>query len=146
MAQFSCNDIDAFCVSMEEFAAMPNNIRDDIIEAGARVVKKAHEEKIRSEFTQRTGKLAGSVKISMKTGGPGGRYALIYPQGQHHTYNAKKHGKGVAYNNDVAFVQEFGGHGNAAHQWMQVANEGCAEEVVVAEEDVYYGWIKSLGL
>ncbi|MBO6269462.1 MAG: hypothetical protein IJV30_02150 [Oscillospiraceae bacterium] len=145
MATFTCNDIDGFVLSMKEFAELPDDTIGDILEAGAEVVRKAHVEAI-SHFGQHTGRLLGSPKIKMCKRGRS-RYALIYPDGTHHTYHARKGGTATARNADVGFVQEFGGHGNTKHLgWMMNANEKSAEETTRAEADVYDRWLKTLNL
>lgn len=145
MATFSCNDIDGFVVSMEEMAKLPERVIKDIVSSGANVIKEAHEKAIRSTFTPRTGRLMGSPKVFLKRKGKGW-YALIYPEGTHHTYRAKKTGSGIAANAEIGFVHEFGGHGNAATAWMLNANEKSADATAQAEEQVYDEWLNSLNL
>lgn len=141
MATFTCNDIDGFVMDMEEFSRLPQAKIKDILEAGAEVIQKAHVQAISSQL-KRTGKLMGSPKVKLVTGKS---YALIYPEGTHHTYHAKK-GNGVARNADVGFVHEFGGHGNPALGWMRTANEKCADATADAEMEVYDAWLTSLKL
>lgn len=166
MATFECNDIDGFCLSMEEFANIPDSVVDDILRAGAEVVKKAHVNAI-AKMGQHTRHLIGSPAIIMKrrTSGTFGRYALVYPQGVHHTYRKKAHsytkynwgraggtrqtsaGEGTASNAEVAFIQEFGGHGNTKNlNWMRDANEKSADATTEAEARVYDKWLKSINL
>lgn len=141
MATFSCNGMDEFVLSMAEFARLPDNVIDDIVMAGAEVIRKAHVEAIGAQL-RKTGVLMGSpaIKITKGTG-----KATIYPMGTHHTYHAKK-GNGTARNADVAFVHEFGGHGNAATAWMLTANEKNADHMAEEEERVYNAWLDSLDL
>lgn len=145
MATFTCNDIEGFVMNMSEIARLPDETIADILEAGAKVVQKAHVEAISSNFRRRTGRLIGSPKIKMSRKG-GSTYALIYPQGTHHTYHARSGGSGVAGNAEVGFVHEFGGHGNAAKAWMLNANEKCAESMAKAEEQVYDKFLASHNL
>ena len=145
MATFICNDIDGFVLNMEEFAQLPDSTIKDMLADGAEVVRKAHADAIRENFDQKTGRLIGSPKVKLKRKGQGW-YALIYPDGTHHTYHARKGGTGVARNADVGFVHEFGGHGNAATMWMYNANEKSADATAEAEEKAYDRWLKSLNL
>lgn len=144
MATFTCNDIDGFCLSMEEMAKLPSSKVKEMLQSGAEVVRAAHEQAIRSTFSRRTGRLAASPKVFIKTRGKS-YYALIYPDGEHHTYKAKT-GDGRARNADVGFVHEFGGHGNTATAWMFNANEKSADATAQAEERVYNEWLNSLNL
>lgn len=143
MATFSCNDIDGFVLDMEEFARLQESTIENILQAGAEVVRKAHVSAI-SSLLRKTGKLMGSPKVIMKHKG-GHPYALIYPQGTHHTYHAKK-GSGEAPNAEIGFVHEFGGHGNPGLAWMQDANEKSAEATTEAEMRVYDRWLNTLKL
>lgn len=144
MATFTCNDIDGLILDMEEIAELPDDVVYDITKAGAEVVRKAHIAAI-NRMGKKTGKLVGSPKVKMETGRT--TYALIYPQGEHHTYKAKEGGRKSARNADVGFVQEFGGHGNTKHlNWMRNANEECADETTEAEFRVYDAWLKKHNL
>ncbi len=145
MATFQCNDIDGFCLDMEEFARLPDDTVREMLAAGAEVVRDAHVQAI-SKMGQHTGHLIGSPRVKM-VNGTRGRYALIYPDGTHHTYHARKGGTGTARNAEVGFVQEFGGHGNTKHlQWMRDANEKSADATTEAEARVYDKWLKSINL
>jgi hypothetical protein len=57
-----------------------------------------------------------------------------------------KGGEKKATNQDVAFVHEYGGHGNDATQWMRKANEEHAAEAVEAEFAVFDAWHKKHNL
>ena len=145
MATFQCNDIDGFVLSMDEFARLPDETIQDMLSAGAEVVRKAHVHAI-GRMGQHTAKLIGSPMIK-KPGGSRGKYALVYLGGTHHTYHARKGGSAEARNAEVGFVQEFGGHGNEKHLgWMREANEQSAEETTDAEAKVYDQWLKSINL
>ena len=145
MAVFNCNDIDGFVLSMEEFARLPDSTIKEMLTEGAEVVRKAHVDAIRENFDQKTGKLIGSPKVRLKRGSRG-QHALIYPDGAHHTYHAKRNGDGVALNADVGFVHEFGGHGNAATMWMYNSNEKSADATAEAEKQAYDKWLDSINL
>lgn len=149
MARFSCNDLEGFILDMEEMAELSGDAVDAILSAGAEVVRKSHVDEINRTFDKHTAKLIGSPTVYLKTGtGKYGhavmeRYALIYPEGEHHTYRAKGGGTGSARNADIGFVHEFGGHGNKPTNWMWNADERCAGEMADAEERAYDDWLKS---
>ena len=145
MATFTCNDIDGFALSMSEMAKLPDRVIKEMLQDGADVIKAAHEKAIKSKFTAHTGRLLGSPKVFLRRKGRGW-YALIYPEGTHHAYRAKRSGGGIATNAEVGFVHEFGGHGNAATAWMLTANEECADATAQAEESAYNKWLESLNL
>lgn len=165
MAIFDTNGLDALIIDLDEIGEIDENTMWEMLEAGGEVIRKAHVEAIKQIFTHRTGKLEESPTVYKKMARDGDqRYVLVYPQGTHHTYRArgktytkmnwgrkgetvrKYGGKKNATNQDVAFVHEFGGHGNAPEQWMRRANEKHASEAVDAEAAVFYDWQKSHNL
>lgn len=163
MAKFDTMGLDALVLDLDEISSIDDETMWGMLEAGGKIIKAAHEAAIKEKFSERSGKLVSSPKIRRKISGSS-RYVLIYPEGTHHTYKAKtgtytkmnwgragetktKGGGTVeATNQDVAFVLEYGGHGNAATQWMREANEKHAGEAVEAEAAVFYKWQQSHNL
>lgn len=164
MAKFNATGIEGLCLSFEEFAAIPDSVVDEMLDAEAGIVVKAHKRSIRSLGLVDSGKLESSIKAHKKVG-RGQRYILVYPSGAHHKYSGvektkvykvSKHGRtyttggGIktATSGDVGFVHEFGApkRGIKASQWMLKANEQCADEAVGAAMTVYDEWLKSIDL
>ena len=151
---FDTMGLDSLIIDLDAIREIDDDTWNRMLEAGGEIIRKAHEEKIRELFASHTGHLAGSPFVHKKRSG-NKRYVLIYPKGTHHAYRAKsgtytkmnwgragktktKGGGSVrATNQDVAFVHEFGGHGNYPSQWMRAANEQHASEAVDAMEAVY---------
>lgn len=176
MASFDTTGLDALIIDLDEIGNIPDNVTDDMLEAGGEVIRKAHVEAIKNTFGKVSGRLEISPVVRKKEtnrnhgigsgnfrAGADTKYVLVYPEGEHHTYNARaktytkmnwgkpktttkgRHEK-EATNQDVAFVHEFGGHGNAATQWMRETNEKHADEAVEAEFAVFDEWQKSHNL
>jgi len=163
MASFDTMGLDALVLDLDEISEIDEDTMWGMLEAGGEVIRDAHEAAIEERFSEHSGKLAASPKVRRKMSG-GSRYVLIYPEGTHHTYRAKSGtytkmnwgragetktkggGSAEATNQDVAFVHEFGGHGNAATQWMRETNEKHAGEAVEAEAAVFYKWQESHNL
>ena len=168
MARFNATGIQGLALSMTEFAAIPDDVVEEMLDAAARVVVRYHKAEIRSLGLVRSGKLAGSIEAHKKAGSARNdfkRYVLVYPTGRHHiyqsrvvtkTYKRSKSGRTyttgggtkVATNGEVGFVQEYGvprrkykGTG-----WMSRANDEASEEMTNAEFAVYDRWLKSLNL
>lgn len=137
---FSTNGLDALVLDLDEIREIPNETLSEMLLAGGKVIQKAHAEAIKQRLTVRTGNLAGSPEIRMKN-----RCVLIYPAGEHHTYKPVT-GSGVAPNQEVGFIHEFGGHGNTPLEWMREANELHAEEAVDAEFGPFNAWHQSHNL
>ena len=162
MASFNTMGLDALILDLDEISELDEETAQAMLEAGGEVIRQAHVAEIKARFSSHSGKLAASPTVYKKMSGSK-RYVLIYPEGSHHTYKARvstytkmnfgKKGKtrarknaGNASNQDVGFVHEFGGHGNAATQWMREANEKHAGEAVEAEFAVFDKWHKSHNL
>lgn len=148
MARFNAEGIEGLALSFEEFSEIPDSVVEDMLMAGGEVIKKAHEDAIKRTFRRRSGHLADSPAVHLKSGSERNffqRHVLIYPKGIHHTYHAKS-GEKKASNAEVGFVQEFGGHGNEPTQWMREANEKAMDACVDAELAVYDKWLKSKSL
>lgn len=168
MAKFNATGIEGLALSMEQFAAIPDDVVEEMLEAAGRVVVQAHRTAILSRGLVKSGRLAGSIEAISKAGSARNdfkRYVLVYPTGRHHTYQSRvvtkqyarsKHGrtytKGggakVVTNSEVGFIQAYGAprKGIRATDWMRQMNKRVAPEVEKAELAVYDRWLKSLNL
>lgn len=168
MATFNAKGIEGLELSMEQFAAIPDDVVEEMLDAGAAVVVRYHRSEISAQGLVKSGKLLGSIKAHPKSGSAKNdwkRYVLIYPAGNHHTFQSRvvtkqyarsKHGrtytKGggakVVTNSEVGFIQAYGApkKGIRATDWMNKANEKAAPAVEAAELAVYDRWLKSLNL
>lgn len=149
MASLKTVGIDVVLLSMQEIAEIPDDVANDMLQAGGAVVAEAQRRKIRSVLKQHTGNLASSVTVTpkMKTRNGTERFVTVYPQGKHHTYNHKGSPKN-ATNNEVAFVQEYGSpkRGIKAKHIIRLANEESAQAATAAQYAIYENWLKSKGL
>lgn len=168
MAKFNATGIDGLTLSMQEFAQIPDDVVEEMLAAGAKVVTKTQKEKIKQLGLVDSGKLMASIKAFSKVGkirGEQKRYFLVYPAGKHGTrkrrlvtkqYKNSKHGRTYTFGGDVkavtsaevGFIHEFGAPKRKikASQWMRKANEECAEATTNAEFEVYDRWLKSKNL
>ena len=168
MAKFGAKGIEGLELSMKEFAAIPDEIVEEMLTEAGKVVAAAHKRKLQELGLVKTGKLLNSIAAHSKAGNSKNdfkRYVLIYPEGKHGTrnrrlvvkkYKRSKHGRTYTVggdikdvtNNDVGFIHEFGApnRGIKAKQWMRKANEECADDVTRAEFEVYEKWLKSIDL
>lgn len=174
MASFNATGIEGLMLSFEQFAAIPDETIEDMLDAEAKVVVAAHKRSITTlglvggpEDPNR-GKLLASIKAHKKAGGRNNdfqRYVLVYPTGPHHTFHRRevvktyansKHGRTytvggddqTASANEVGFVHEFGApkRNIKASQWMLKANESSADEAAAAAMAVYDDWLESINL
>ena len=168
MAKFNAKGIEGLELSMQEFAAIPDNVVEEMLDAAGKVVVRYHRAEIASLGLVKTGKLLGSITAFSKAGSAKNdwkRYVLVYPKGNHHTYQSRvvtrqyarsKHGrtytKGggtkVVTNSEVGFIQAYDAPKKGIHgtDWMNKANKKAAPAVEAAELAVYDRWLKSLNL
>ncbi len=145
MAKFSFNGMDELELSLEQLAAMPDDVKWSVLSAGAEVVKAAHQAMIRRLFKQHTGSLLNSISVRRKNSKSGNIVASISPTGKHPGSKSKKH---AGTNAEVAFYLEYGTPRIKATHWMEKANEdeGTQEAIIEAEQSAYNEWLDSLGL
>jgi len=168
VARFNAKGIDQLSLSFEEFAAIPDDVVEEMLVEGGKVVVAAHKQSVQALGLVDSGRLRNSITAHSKVrrrGGISERYVLVYPEGKHgdrnrrkvtKAYKRSKHGRTYTVggdtvevtNNEVGFIHEFGAprKGIPAKQWMAKANEACAEEMVAAEYAVYNRWLNSLNL
>lgn len=168
MARYNAKGIENLELSMREFAEIPDDVIEEMLEAGGYVVKTAQRRKILALGLVDSGKLRDSIKVVKKAGSVSNgwkRFVLVYPAGTHGSYRRrsvtkayKRSRSGRTYtvggdirkttNSEVGFIQEFGApkKGIKPKQWMKLANEESADAMVEAEFAVYDKWLKSKDL
>ena len=148
MAEFSCNGLDDLMLSFQEIAAIPEEVQDEMLRAGAEVVAQAQREKVKAYGIYdgssprhvadaiKPGKVKpGKVKLKK-----GQRVIYVTPSG------SRRRGKSVTRNAEILFVNEYGKRGQKARPAIRDANEACAEQMVNAQMAVYDKHLRSKDL
>lgn len=137
---------------IDDFAALaslPEDVVDDMLNAGADVLVQAQQKEIRQQWRgpYSLGISAASIQKSSKIRtakymGVTGRYIEVYPQGER-----KRGGKSVR-NAEIAFINEYGapGRGIAARPAIAAANAKAEEAAVQAGERVFNAYLDSKNL
>lgn len=168
MAKFNAKGIEGLELSMQAFAAIPDAVVEEMLDAAGKVVVRYHRSEISAQGLTKSGKLISSITAVSKAGSAKNdwkRYVLVSPKGNHHTYQSRvvtrqyarsKHGRTytrgggakVVTNSEVGFIQAYGApkKGIRATDWMNKANAKAAPEVEKAEFSVYDRWLKSMDL
>lgn len=159
MARFNAEGIEGLELSLKEYAEIPDDVVEEMLDVAADVTVKAQRRSIRALGLVDTGSLADSIKAHKKVGtidGTRKRYILVYPTGKRtgsqspsKLFKRARGGKAQpVQQNEVGFVHEFGAprRGIPAKRWMQKANELCAPDVERAEFEVYDRWAQSKNL
>ena len=143
MAEFSCNGLDDLMLSLQEIAAIPEEVQDEMLRAGAEVVAQAQREKVRA-YGIYDGSSPRHVADSIKPGKiklkKGQRVIYVTPSG------SRRRGESVTRNAEILFVNEYGKRGQKARPAIRDANEACAEQMVNAQMAVYDKHLRSKDL
>ena len=140
---FTVSGLDEFSLSLQELAALPDTVQDDMLEAGAEVVAKAQRDKVMAygiydrESTQHVAESIKPGKVKVKKGR---RVIYVSPTGKRKRDNTETR------NAEILFINEFGKRGQSARPAVRDANEACAEATTQAEFQVYDKWLKSKNL
>ena len=143
MAEFSCNGLDDLMLSLQEIAAIPEEVQDEMLRAGADVVAQAQREKVKA-YGIYDGSSPRHVADTIKPGRvklkKGQRVIYVTPAG------SRRRGKTVTRNAEILFVNEYGKRGQKARPAIRDANEACAEQMVNAQMAVYDKHLRSKDL
>ena len=143
MAEFSCNGLDDLMLSLQEIAAIPEEVQDEMLQAGADVVAQAQREKVKA-YGIYDGSSPRHVADTIKPGRvklkKGQRVIYVTPTG------SRRRGKSVTRNAEILFVNEYGKRGQKARPAIRDANEACAEQMVSAQMAVYDKHLRSKDL
>ena len=144
MAKVEFKGIDELMLSLQEVAALPDEIIDAMLDARADVVVAAQRESAQRMLTgpHATGATARSIKKGKPKLRDGRRVVYVTPTG------SRKHSDGAkpTRNAEVAFVGEYGTKEIPARNFIRTANETCADAATAAEFEVYSRYLESKGL
>ncbi len=144
MAGMTVDGLDGLMDDLEALAALPDQVAEDMLNAGADVLVPAQRAEIESRWRGpwSEGISAKSVKKGKVKKGRSGHSISVYPQG------TRKRGDKQVRNAEIAFINEYGapGQGIAARPAINTANKKKEKEVVEAEEKVYHAYLDSKDL
>lgn len=140
MAEFSCLGLDEVLKDLTAVSEIPDDVMDEMLNAGADVVVTAQKRKIRQYRIYDTGQVQRSIKKGKVKIKDGKRVIFVSPTG------SRKRGNTVTKNADILFVNEFGKRGKKARPAIRDANEESAEATTAAEAAVLDKWMKSKNL
>lgn len=143
MAKVEFKGIDELMLSMQEVAALPDEVVDAMLDARADVVVEAQRESAKKMLTgpYATGTTARSIKKGKPKLRDGHRVVYVTPTG------SRKRGRAKAVRNaEIAYENEYGKKGVPARNFIRTANESCADAAVAAEYEVYSRYLEEKGL
>ena len=143
MADLRVTGLDELMLSMQDIAALPDEVQDDMLNAAADVIVSAQKAKIRA-YGIYDGKSTKHVADSIKKGRvkfkKGQRILYVSPTG------SRKRGNTVTRNAEILFVNEYGKRNQKARPAVRDANEEAMDAAVQAQADVLDRFYKSKNL
>ena len=138
MASFSSSGIDRYALDLEELAALPGSVLDEMVLAEGEIIRKgqAHEAEAMLQGPYYAGDVAKGARVGKPKKTRDGRAVYV-------TFNGTAHGVRVA---EIAFVNEFGKKNQPARPFIATANEKNAEAAVEAAAKVYDEYLKKNNL
>lgn len=158
MAEINFHGLGELRLSMQEVADIPEDVQDEMLNAGADIVvaaQRAEAAKLGKEYRNpgqtrdySTGGVLASIrKGKVKLDKMGNRVLYITPQGSRTRGGKRKNKDSVTTRNaEIAFLNEYGTKTIRARGWMRKANESCAAESTAAQAAVYDRFLKSKNL
>ncbi len=134
MARIDTSEFSEFLLDMEELARLPDEVIEKMLLAEAEVAERAIKSKGRSYGVEDTGMTLASITTGKVKRTKLGMGLNIYPKGKN---------KRGDRNAEVAFINEFGKHGQPARPFMRDACEEAADEVCEAAEKIYNQYLNS---
>lgn len=152
MAEFSFEGLDEFALSLKEVAELPDEVIDEMLNAGADVAAEAQRREALKlgklggyrNDGQRIDWSAGETARSIKKGRvkvkDGRRVIYVTPVG------SRTRGKTTTRNAEIAFLNEFGTKTIRARGFIRKANEDSAAATTAAQLAVYNKFLESKNL
>ena len=138
MAKLSVNGLDDLILSLEEIAAIPDDVAAAMLEAEAQVVEEAQIAQGMTMGVYDTGQTLRSIRRGkMKKARDGSRVVYVTPQG------VNERGE---RNAAVAFINEYGKRDQPARPFIATANEAAATPAVEQAGKIYDNWLKDKGV
>ncbi len=140
MATVSTEGLEELIGDMGKIAEIPDDTILEMLSAQAEVVADAQKKKAQALGVFDTGKTKESITFKKKLKIRKDSKAIyVYPQGTRKDGNERK----VA---EVAFINEYGKHGQPARPFINTANEESADAANEAAMKVYDDFLKSKNL
>lgn len=138
MATLDSSQWDEFALTMEDLANMPRSVLEDMILAEADVIKEAQSQEAQSmlQGPYYAGAVANAVHINRPRSTGDGVSVLL-------TFKGSQHGNAIS---EIAYINEYGKHGQPARPFINTANEKKADAAVEAAASVYDKYLAEHGL
>jgi len=138
MASMTITGLDEYAFSFKELATLPDTVLKAMLQAEGEVIKRGQSQTAASmlQGPYYRGGVVSGIRLGKYKRNAGN--ATMYV-----TFEGSQHGNRIA---EIAFINEYGKHGQPARQFIREANERYAEEAVDAAARVYDQYLTSKGL
>lgn len=138
MATMTTTGLDEYAFDIQELSDLPDEVLREMLQAEGEVIKRAQTETAQSmlQGPYYAGGVASGVRLGKYKRNSGN--ATMYV-----TFEGTQHGNRIA---EIAFINEFGKHGQPARPFIRTANEAHADEAVDAAVKVYDNYLRKKGL
>ena len=144
MAELQVSGIEGLMLSLKELEEIPDDVKDEMLNAGADVVVPALKAKIVAYGILDTGTTERSIKKGKpKNAKGGGRVIYVNAVGSR---TRGKNEKTTTRNAEILFLNEFGTKKIKARPAVRDSAEESAEAVERAQADIYDKYLKSKDL
>ena len=140
MPEISFSGLDSLELSMKEIAEIPDDVKDEMLQAQAAVVVPVMRARAQAYGIKDTGLMIDSIKPGKPKKTKTGRALYVTPQGK------RRRGQKDTRNTEIAFIGEYGTKKVRARPFMREAVEATAEQAEQAALQVYDRWLKSKNL
>lgn len=140
MPEISFSGLDSLELSMKEIAEIPDDVKDEMLQAQAAVVVPVMRARAQAYGLKDTGLMIDSIKPGKPKKTKTGRALYVTPQGK------RRRGQKDTRNTEIAFIGEYGTTKVRARPFMREAVEATAEQAEQAALQVYGHWLKSKNL
>ena len=134
------NGLSAFRLSLEQLAALPDEVVGQMLTEGAEVLAQAQRESAEAHGLRRTGLLIESIRPGRPRRGSGTSEISIAPEG------TRVRGRTVTRNAEIAYVNEYGKKGMTGTEFIKKANAQKQGAAIAAAEKIFNEWLDRIGL
>lgn len=137
MASLDVSGIDKYTLDLLELEDLPDSVVEEMVEAGGEVIREAQSASALAMLAgpYNEGAVQQSPKLGKVKRTQDGKAIYV-------TFDGKQHGVRLA---EIAFINEYGKHGQPARPFIRTANEKSAEAANDAAAKVYDRYLKSKG-
>lgn len=140
MAEFRSEGIEGLMLSLEDVAKMPEEVQDEMLNAGADALVPIQRKKVRQygiyDMSNReTRHVADSIGKGKPKSRKGVKVIYVTPKG------SRKRGKKTTRNAEILFVNEFGKRGQKGRPAIRDSTEEAADSVMQAEMRVWDAYL-----